>query len=113
MFYGYISQCKPESELTSICIVTQPCDTEEKAYEELVKAEMEMLYKKHKTAIEADPEIKASFFLKKATNLFNAGKNPIEELKIIYECQPTVKNLLRLVFTKLHLYGFVKKIKWR
>lgn len=73
-------------------------------------AGMDMLYEKHKTAIDANPDIKAAFFLKKAGSVWRAGKSPVEELKTVYKCQPRLKNFAKLTLARLHLYGVAGKL---
>lgn len=73
-------------------------------------AGMNMLYQKHKAAIDANPDIKAAFFLKKAGSVWRAGLSPVEELKTAYKCQPNIKNLAKLALARLHLYGVAGKL---
>lgn len=73
-------------------------------------AGMDMLYQKHRAAIDSDPGIQAAFFLKKAGSVWRAGKSPVEELRIVYRCEPSAKNLLKLILAKLRLYGIAGKL---
>lgn len=73
-------------------------------------AGMDMLYQKHRAAIDSDSSIQAAFFLKKAGSVWRAGNSPVEELRIVYRCEPNTKNLLKLILAKLRLYGIAGKL---
>ena len=49
---------------------------------------MEMIFEKHKEKIFINDNILSSFFKKKAAFICNAGKNPVQEMELIYKKVP-------------------------
>lgn len=72
---------------------------------------MEMLFEKHKDAILSDKEIVESFFKKKASFVCKTGKNPKEEMKIIFKYNPTAVNFIKYLLAVFNLYKLLFKIK--
>lgn len=72
---------------------------------------MEMLFEKHKDAILSDPEIIESFFKKKASFVCKTGKNPKEEMKMIFKYNPTAGNFIKYSLSALGLYKYLFNIK--
>mgnify|MGYP002520638322 FL=1 len=72
---------------------------------------MEMLFEKHKSAIISDPEIVESFFKKKAAFVCKTGKNPKEEMKMIFKYNPTAGNFIKYSLSVLGLYKYLFNIK--
>lgn len=72
---------------------------------------MEMLFEKHKDAILSDPAIVESFFKKKASFVCKTGKNPKEEMKIIFKYNPTAGNFIKYLLAVFNLYKLLFKIK--
>ncbi len=72
---------------------------------------MEMLFEKHKDAILSDPAIVESFFKKKASFVCKTGKNPKEEMKMIFKYNPTARNFIKCMLAVFNLYAFFFKIK--
>ena len=72
---------------------------------------MEMLFEKHKDAILSDPEIVESFFRKKASFVCKTGKNPKEEMKMIFKYNPTAKNFIKYSLSAIGVYKYIFNIK--
>ena len=49
---------------------------------------MEMIFEKYKEKIFINDNILSSFFKKKAAFICNAGKNPVQEMELIYKKVP-------------------------
>ena len=72
---------------------------------------MEMLFEKHKDAILSDPETVESFFKKKASFVCKTGKNPKEEMKIIFKYNPTAVNFIKYLLAALGVYKYIFNLK--
>ena len=72
---------------------------------------MEMLFEKHKDAILSDKEIVESFFRKKASFVCKTGKNPKEEMKIIFKYNPTAVNFIKYLLAALGVYKYIFNLK--
>lgn len=72
---------------------------------------MEMLFEKHKDAILSDPAIVESFFKKKASFVCKTGKNPKEEMKMIFKYNRTAGNFIKYMLAVFNLYKILFKIK--
>ena len=72
---------------------------------------MAMLFEKHKDSILSDPAIVESFFRKKASFVCKTGKNPTEEMRIIFKYNPTAENFIKYSLSALGLYKYLFNIK--
>lgn len=72
---------------------------------------MEILFEKHKAAILSDPAIVESFFRKKASFICKTGKNPKEEMKMIFKYNRTAGNFIKYSLSALGLYKYLFNIK--
>lgn len=72
---------------------------------------MAMLFEKHKDAILSDPAIVESFFRKKASFVCKTGKNPTEEMRIIFKYNQTAGNFIKYSLSALGLYKYLFNIK--
>lgn len=72
---------------------------------------MEMLFEKHKDAILSDPAIVESFFKKKASFVCKTGKNPKEEMKMIFKYNPSAGTFIKYMLAVFNLYTLFFKIK--
>ena len=72
---------------------------------------MEMLFEKHKDAILSDPEIVESFFRKKASFVCKTGKNPKDEMKIIFKYNPNAANFAKYLLAATGLYKYLFNLK--
>ena len=72
---------------------------------------MEKLFEKHKDAILSDPAIVESFFKKKASFVCKTGKNPKEEMKMIFKYNPTAGNFIKYLLAAAGLYKYFFNIK--
>ena len=60
----------------------------QQTYPEKGMTAMEMIFEKHKEKIFINDNILSSFFKKKAAFICNAGKNPVQEMELIYKKVP-------------------------
>lgn len=72
---------------------------------------MEMLFEKHNDAILSDPMIVESFFKKKASFVCKTGKNPKEEMKMIFKYNLTAGNFIKYSLSLLGLYRYLFNIR--
>ncbi len=72
---------------------------------------MEKLLEKHKDAILSDPEIVESFFKKKASFVCKTGKNPKDEMKIIFKYNPNAVNFAKYLIAAAGLYKYLFNLK--
>lgn len=72
-------------------------------------AAMNRLLTKHHDAVFSDTAITEAFFTRKLGFELAAGRNPVEELRILYACRPSARTGLKLVLAKIGLYKFFAK----
>lgn len=74
-------------------------------------AAMDMIFEKHKGNILMNDNILNSFFKKKAAFICKAGKNPIQEMKLLCKKTPSVSNYIRFIAAKTRIYKYLLKLK--
>lgn len=74
-------------------------------------AAMDMIFEKHKGNILMNDNILNSFFKKKAAFICKAGKNPVQEMKLLCKKTPSVSNYIRFIAAKTGIYKYLLKLK--
>lgn len=72
---------------------------------------MDMIFEKHQGNILMNDNILNSFFKKKAAFICKAGKNPIQEMKLLCKKTPSVSNYIRFIAAKTRIYKYLLKLK--